>query len=71
MSMATIDNIKQLRAPYQDCVKARNANQNDIGQAAQWLKDQGKGTNRNAQKQSHRSQFSLNAHGNDSGIYTG
>ena len=52
MSIATIDNIKQLRAkldaPYQDCVKALNANHNDIEQAAQWLKDQGKGSNRDA-----------------------
>lgn len=52
MSIATIDNIKQLRAkldaPYQDCVKALNANHNDIEQAAQWLKDQGKGANRDA-----------------------
>lgn len=52
MSIATIDNIKQLRtrldAPYQDCVKALNANQNDIEQAAQWLKEQGKGSNRAA-----------------------
>lgn len=52
MSIATIDNIKQLRAkldaPYQDCVKALDANQNDIEQAAQWLKDKGKGTNRDA-----------------------
>lgn len=52
MSIATIDNIKQLRAkldaPYQDCVKALNVNQNDIEQAAQWLKDQGKGAHRDA-----------------------
>jgi elongation factor Ts len=52
MSIATIDNIKQLRAkldaPYQDCVKALEANQNDIEQAAQWLKDKGKGANRDA-----------------------
>ena len=53
MSIATIENIKQLRAqldaPYQDCVKALNANQNDIKQATQWLKDQGKAANRDAQ----------------------
>lgn len=52
MSIATIDNIKQLRAqldaPYQDCVKALEANENNIAQASQWLKEKGRGATRDA-----------------------
>lgn len=53
MSIATIENIKQLRAqidaPYQDCVRALKANENDIEQALRWLKEQGKSSMRDAQ----------------------
>lgn len=52
MSIATIENIKQLRAqmdaPYQDCVKALEANGNDITQASQWLKETNKASVRDA-----------------------
>lgn len=46
MSVATLDNIKTLRArldaPYKDCIKALDENDNNLEQAETWLKNNSK-----------------------------